>query len=242
MRAHLKYLKLLGHHALRHADTSSNWMTVAGILLLAVGLGGVINGMAEVVPGGGIYTLAGFGGLYMVGKSVWDADQASIAELQAAAAKVTGTKQPAEALAELAHSAVILNDHPTNYSEVLRLVWQKLAHGATEAVVEHDLHVAFPQPEGQEKRYHLVANPDLDFFFGRMRLLQAVEIVTVRVPASPYVRLFPTNPATIRPGAVAPQEVIGPTDEQRYMLTQFGCRIVELLASSPTPDTGENLS
>jgi hypothetical protein len=153
-----------------------------------------------------------------------------------------GSMSPKEAVAILEGQTVTLNGHKTNHGAVLRACWHKLAQGATEDVVEDELNVAFPQPEGQEKRYQLVANPHLDFFFGRMRLLQAVEIVTVRVPASPYERSFPTNPATRRPGAVVPQEVIGPTDEQRYVLTQFGSRIVELLVSSPTPDTGGNSS
>ena len=227
MRTHLVYLKLLSRHAMRHADASGAAMTVVTVILLVIGVGGLFNGVMDLVPGGGVYTLAGFGGLYMAGKSAWDADQKTITTLGG-----SGNSTPEEASLALAAQAITLNGHQTDYAAVLRACWQKLAQGATEPKIEWELHryEAFLPPTEQEQQY-LVAVPDLDFFFGHLRLLEAVEIVTLRVPANP-IRLFFTSTS----GPPAAQEVIGPTDEQRYLLTQFGRRIVALLVSQPVPN------
>lgn len=82
LQTHRTYLGALWSHAVRHADASGAAWQVIGLILLVLGLGGVVNGLTNVVPGGGLYSLFGFVGLYMVGKSVWDGDQAAIAQMK----------------------------------------------------------------------------------------------------------------------------------------------------------------
>jgi len=148
-----------------------------------------------------------------------------------------GTQSPAAAMAALAGTPVILNGHRTDYAAVLRTCWQKLAQGATEATIEYELHHHAFLPPSEQAQDYLVAEPDLDDFFGNLRLLKAVELITVRVPANPF-RTGPRvniNSLGVR-GMRGPQEVVGPTDEQRYTLTDFGLLIVQCLTRSPTPN------